>query len=190
MPGPRKPAGPTLVLIGLRASGKSTLGGRLADRLCREFLDLDNLVARSMDAADAGQAIRTHGLEVFRQHETRALEQALAGPPAAVLSLGGGTPTAPGAQQLLLDAVERGACAACYLRAQAETLVERLTRTDTATRPSLTGSGTTNEVEQLFNERDGLYQRLAGRVIETDGLDEDSVLERLVGWATTQTDQG
>jgi shikimate kinase len=182
---PRQPA--TLVLLGLRGSGKSTLGHTLAKRLERAFVDLDDLTAEAMQQTSAGEAIREHGLAVFREAEARALADALTHERAhrsgGVLALGGGTPTAPGAEQQLREAQSAGAVSVVYLRATPQTLAARLATTDTESRPSLTGKGTLEEIGELFTQRDSLYRAIADVVLETDELDESATLDRLVIWA-------
>lgn len=185
MTAPAQPA--TIVLLGLRGSGKSTLGHALAKRLERAFVDLDDLVAESMQMSSPGEIIREHGIAVFREAEARALTDALAHERShrvgGVLSLGGGTPTAPGAEQRLRTAQAAGEVSIVYLRATPETLAARLAKTGTASRPSLTGKGTLEEIGDLFAQRDGLYRSLAGSVLQTDDLDEAGTLEQLLAWA-------
>jgi shikimate kinase len=76
-------------LAGFMASGKSTVGPRLAERLGLGFLDLDDRIE-----AQAGQPIpdifATEGEMGFRQRETRALWDT-AGTDDMVVALGGGT---------------------------------------------------------------------------------------------------
>ena len=121
----------TLVLIGLRVSGKTTLGSRVAADLGRAVPDLDDRVAERFGVAHAGDALREHGLDAFRAAETECLCDALA-ETGAVLSLGGGTPTAPGAADALRDAHHT---TVMYLHARPETLAARLRAIGSASRP-------------------------------------------------------
>ncbi|MBP5321719.1 MAG: bifunctional shikimate kinase/3-dehydroquinate synthase [Kiritimatiellae bacterium] len=93
----------TLFLYGAPASGKSTLGRRLAERLGVAWIDLDEQIT-----AEAGRPIpeifRTEGESGFRARERAALLRLLAEPAAKrVISLGGGT---------LLDPDNRQRCEA------------------------------------------------------------------------------
>ncbi|MCA9304514.1 MAG: shikimate kinase [Phycisphaerales bacterium] len=169
---------PHIVLIGLRGCGKSTLGKQLADALGRPFLDLDVFVSERMGMGGPGAIIEEHGIERFRAEETAALAAAIEHP-ASVLALGGGTPTAPGAMDLLVGDGVR----VIYLRATPETLTERLRHTDNTDRPALVGDDPVSEVRELFDQRDGIYQNLAESIVHVDGIHERSALAALVALA-------
>lgn len=169
---------PNLVLIGLRASGKSTLGARAAELLGCSFIDLDDRTARVLGASGAGEAIAQHGMDAFRAAECEALGEVLE-TPGQVISLGGGTPTAPGCVELLA----RDWCRVLYLKAQPGTLRGRLALADNSDRPSLTGDGVLDEVGGIYAARDPLYMQIAESVIHTDGVAEDSVVAMIVALA-------
>ncbi|MBX3404370.1 MAG: shikimate kinase [Phycisphaeraceae bacterium] len=159
------PEAANLLLIGLRGSGKSTIGRMLAARLGREFVDLDNTTAALLNCRTPGEAFAAHGESVFRIAENRALinESVIGG---RVIALGGGTPTAPGVAQMLEGDRSAGRAVIVYLRVMPDVLRARLRATDTSTRPSLTGTGTLEEIESVFAARDPVYRRLATHVIE------------------------
>lgn len=166
---------PNLILIGLRASGKSTLGVLLAERLGVGFVDLDDETSRVLGCSGAGEAIEKHGIDAFRDAEAVALGSAIE-ENGRVISLGGGSPTAPGCREML----RRGSDRVIYLRALPETLQARLMGTDNADRPALVGDDVISEVRALFDQRDALYQDLAETTIHTDGVSEGSVLTALL----------
>lgn len=168
-----------VLLIGLRASGKSTLGRGLAAALARPFIDLDDTTAALMQDKTAADAIRSQGLSAFRLAETQALRDVLALPVSQIIALGGGTPTAPGAADLLRAAIRDRKARVVYLRAQPATLQRRLQQSDTATRPSLTGASVVDEVPALFTQRDELYTTLAGHTLNIDTMDEAQALAAL-----------
>ena len=168
------PSSPRLILLGLRTSGKTTLGALAARTLDVPFLDLDELTSKVLNQPTAGDAIRHLGLVAFRAGEVRALatpEVAAAG----VLSLGGGTPTDPDARARL-DAMRQAGSRIVYLRATPATLQARMAKTDLSTRPSLTGKSPIDEVEQVFGERDPIFRSVADMTIEVDALSEESAL--------------
>ncbi|HYF15915.1 MAG TPA: shikimate kinase [Phycisphaerales bacterium] len=170
----------SILLLALRAGGKTTLGARLAAKLALPFIDLDDRTAAILGAATAGDALRTRGEPAFRAAESQALELVLAGP-TAVVAFGGGTPTAPGAAELIDAAREHGLARTIYLRATPATLQARLRTSNAAAgRPALLGTDPVAEVPSIFAARDPLYRGLADVVIDTDGLDAHTVLARLM----------
>lgn len=164
-----------IILLGLRGSGKSTLGKLLAARLITDFVDLDFVTAGLLGAASAADAIRAGGLPGFREAEVRALQMPRS-TGAGVLALGGGTPTAHGAIPALLTLRTRGA-RLVYLRGGPSTLRARLSTTDLDARPSLTGAPVLEEIDRLFAERDPLYRSLADNVVEIDGRTVEESLD-------------
>lgn len=169
--------GTSLVLMGLRGSGKSTVGRDLAERSGRRFIDLDDETRHYLGPGSLAEIIERVGLERFRQAEYRALvnqafPMSAAGP---IVALGGGTPTMPMAADYLRAARSRGFGRVIYLRAEPGTLRERLASADNRDRPSLTGAGVVEEIEHLFSERDPLYTSLADEVVTVDGLTLDDV---------------
>jgi shikimate kinase len=164
-----------VILIGLRASGKSTLAPALASRLGIPSIDLDPLVAQVLGCGSVREAFESRGVDAFRAAEAKLLRELLESLTASVVSLGGGTPTAPGAAELL-EAAAAGGAKVLYLRATPATLQARLSKTDLASRPSLTGAGTLEEVNHLFEQRDPLYRGLATDVIEVDALGLEELL--------------
>lgn len=159
-----------ILLIGLRGSGKTTLGPGLAGALQFAFIDLDDLVARAMGEPSAGDAFRKHGQAAFRQQEGRLLPGVLV-PERQVVALGGGTPTGMAALDTIRREQGAGRARVIYLRGTPATLRDRLARTDLAQRPGITGVDPLAEIEALFERRDPLYSTLADAVVEIDGLD-------------------
>lgn len=167
-----------IVLMGLRGSGKSTLGRLLAARTGRTFVDLDDITPRLLGEKTVRDAWETYEEYDFREAETEALLESLQHP-GQVIALGGGTPTAPGADKVLKDFQERDEVTLVYLRADAPTLRRRLSQMDNSDRPSLTGDDPLEEIEHVMNARDGLYRELADGLIQTDELTEDEVIDLL-----------
>lgn len=174
----------SIVLMGLRGSGKSTIGSTIAADIGLDFLDLDDATAEALGCATVRDAWETLGETVFRAAESFALAEALTGP-ARVIALGGGTPTAPGAADLLITAVHAGHAMVIYLDAPPEILRARLAAdpaTARASRPSLTGRDPLAEIEVVHASRDPLYRQLATHIIDASG-DIAQVAQRLLAAA-------
>lgn len=168
------------MLIGLRGSGKSTLGRALAAAQGCVFVDLDEVTPQVMGFGSVAEAWGARGESEFRAAEAAALQEALRGD-GVVIALGGGTPTAPGCAERLIEERRAGRVVVAYLRAEPAALRERLRGRIDASRPSLTGKDPLAEIDDVFAARDPLYQRLATRMVENVRSVEDGV-ERLGDW--------
>lgn len=167
-----------IILMGLRGSGKTSVSAAAAARLglpASARIDLDDLTLRRLGAATIADAWRAAGEPAFREAEAASLRGVLQDRASTagvrVIALGGGTPTAPGAAEALRDARASGSAVLVYLRASPSTLRVRLARAagDAATaahRPSLTGRGTIEEIEDVHAARDPLYVSLADHVVD------------------------
>src|SRR4051794_960507 len=80
--------GKPIVLIGFMATGKTTVGRLVAERLSLEFLDLDQLVEQAA-GMKVPELFRTQGEPAFRRAEAAALGAALKRE-GVVLATGGG----------------------------------------------------------------------------------------------------
>ena len=159
-----------IALTGYMGSGKSTVGALLSDALGCPLIDLDEVIARK-----AGRSIpeifEADGERGFRRLEKQALEKTVEkyAESTAILSLGGGTVTVPGAVQLLQ---EKTVC--IYLKADTATLQARL-EGQTEGRP-LAGENFAGRL----SEREPLYQAAAHITLETDGLTPSEVADEII----------
>lgn len=162
---------PMLVLMGMRGSGKTSVGRILADALDRPLIDLDDAVLHAFPETSVRAAWAAHGEAAWREAETKALAAVLhAENPRVVLALGGGTPTAPGAPALLRRAASEGRAWTLLLEAEPEVLARRL-RASEGDRPSLTGAPVAEEIERVWRARRAIYRSLADAVVDA-GRDE------------------
>lgn len=170
----------SLLLIGYRGSGKTTLGRALARRLGWPFVDLDQRIVER-----AGLSIRRifeqHGEPHFRQLETAALVEALRLKD-HVLSLGGGAVLAEVNQRAIADA----GYPVIYLRADADELHRRITADPTTAeqRPGLTHlGGSVDEIRHLLQIREPIYRQVMTMELDVQGMPierlVDDVLSRL-----------
>lgn len=168
-----------ILLIGLRGSGKSTLSRLIGDALKRPVIDLDDRTPGFVGETNIAEAFRKHGEAAFRAAEVKALAEVL-GTTGQVVALGGGTPMAPGAAELIRAEQKAGRALVVYLRADAATLRDRLARADNAHRPSLTGKGVLEEIEDVLAVRDPVYAALADVTVFVDQMDERAACAEIV----------
>ena len=149
-----------ILLMGPRASGKTTVGELLAQKLRRPFVDLDHLTLRAFpDCSSISQAWRAHGAAAWRSAEADALSRVLRSS-SQVIALGGGTPTIPAAQAAIRVVRDEGRAFVVYLQVDVETLRARL-RAARGDRPPLRGSDAVDEVAEILREREPTYLALA-----------------------------
>lgn len=172
------------MLIGLRASGKSSIGAAAAKLLGMRFVDLDEEVLESFGEPTVERIFRHHGEPAFRLAELVALRRSLAGRP-AVTALGGGAATAPDASGMLRHAAELGLCSIVLLDAPDEVLLARILK-DRAERPGgrppLTNRSDLEEISHLRAERDRLHRELAHLRIDTGALSVEEAAVQLADW--------
>jgi len=166
------------VLIGLRGSGKTTLGRLLAARRAVPFVDLDDRTVAAAGHPSVSAMFRALGEPAFRRAECAALEAALARDADArgVIALGGGTPTAPGARALLEAVRDAGRIRIILLEAPPAVLGARLAVAP-GDRPLLVGADFAEEAEILAARRMPGYRTLAQATVITAGPMEASLAE-------------
>ena len=77
-----------VVLIGMPSSGKSTVGRLLAEKLCEEFIDTDELITKKIKMP-IKDFFALHGEEKFREVEAEVIRE-IAGRGGLVIATGGG----------------------------------------------------------------------------------------------------
>jgi shikimate kinase len=150
---------PSLVLVGLPGSGKSTVGRSLARRLAVPFHDSDHRLEQRLGCS-IREFFEREGEARFRDLEHEVLAELVAAAEPAVIATGGGAVLRE-ANRLLL----RGGPRVVYLHSSPEELWRRL-RHDTQ-RPLLQVTDPQGRLRTLFAERDPLYREVADFVIET-----------------------
>jgi shikimate kinase len=154
---------PGLVLVGYRATGKSTVGRIVAERLRRPFVDIDREIE-----SRTGRSIRvifeSQGEAAFREQEAEVLAQVIASRPGVVVATGGGAILLEGNRRAIRDF---GFVA--WLTADAAILSRRLetSRRGVEARPALTSAGTLAEIAAVLEARTPLYREVAHASVDT-----------------------
>lgn len=151
-------------------SGKTSVGRLVAEALGCPFLDLDEIIVKK-----AGRSIpeifQADGEKGFRRLEKDALEKTVAkyAENTAVLALGGGTVTVPGAVKLLQ---EKTLC--IYLEADIDTLIARL-QGQTEGRPLAD-----ENMAARLAQREPLYREASHVTIDTAGLTPEEITDEII----------
>ena len=162
----------SLVLVGYRGCGKTTVGEILARRAKLQLCDTDNLIVAASHLT-IGELFARHGEAHFRDLEAIALGQALS-VPNSIISTGGGIVV----REQNRDALRNAGRQVIYLYASPETLHDRITADEKSpiNRPRLTSlGGGLDEVRHLLEVRDPLYREVANLVIDVTLLTPDEI---------------
>jgi shikimate kinase len=149
-----------VVLIGLRRSGKTTVGGVVATKTGWTLVDTDAIVQATTGRSPADW-ISNDGTDAFRKVESDAV-LGLAGADDVVIATGGGVPLSQKNREIL-----RPRALVVYLRADPWALAERARRgLSGSERPLLAGGSASEESFVLFAERDALYRSFCDLMVD------------------------
>jgi shikimate kinase len=163
-----------IILIGYRGSGKSRVGRRLASRMGSKFVDTDDLIESK--EGKISNMVKSRGWDYFRAIEKRMIEE-VSREDNLVIALGGGA---------VLDAdnvvnLERNGLV-IWLKADPEVLRKRMEEDHrtSVSRPTLTGKGTIEELEEMVAYRDPFYEKAGKIQLDTSSLDVEAVVEKIM----------
>ena len=163
-----------IVLIGYRGSGKSTVGSRLASRMKRRFVDTDDLIESK--EGQISDIVKSHGWDYFRAVEKRMIEE-ISREDNLVIALGGGAVLDPDNVVNL-----EGNGLIIWLKADREVLRKRMEQDPRtfASRPTLTGKGAVEELDEMIAYRNPFYDKAAKIQFDTSALDVEAVVENIL----------
>lgn len=160
----------SVFLIGMMASGKSTVGKKLAKRLDWAFFDVDREIETN-SGVSVGEIFEVEGEAGFRKRESRMM-QALTKQPHVVVAMGGGAPLFAQNREYL----KRGFVV--QLRVTAKDVLER-THYD-KTRPLLRAEDRQERVETLLRTRQALYDEVSDLIVDTTGKTPVCVVDEIL----------
>jgi len=164
-----------IVLIGYRCVGKSTVGSRLAACLQMGFVDTDNLIEERHGAL-INDIVKSRGWGHFRAMEKQIIKE-ISNQDHLVIAPGGGVVLDPDNIMAL-----RKNSIIIWLKADRQALLKRMDL-DPGTymrRPTLTGKGTLEELDEMISLREPFYERASEIQIDTSMLDVDGVVKRIL----------
>jgi shikimate kinase len=155
-----------IVLVGMMASGKTSIGRLLAQRLQIPFVDADHEIEVAAQMS-VPEIFTKHGEADFRSGERRVIARLLREGP-RVLATGGGAFMSAETRALIR---ERGI--SVWLKADAQTLFRRAKRR--SNRPLLQTSDPEATIRQLMESRYPIYAEADVTVESTDGTHDETV---------------
>ncbi len=157
-----------IVLIGMPASGKSTVGVILAKILGMDFIDTD-IVIQQREHAKLDQIISERGIDGFLQCEEEALMSIQADN--TVISTGGSAVYSDKAMQYLAQSAS-----IVYLKVELARLQTRLNNLQE--RGVVLQPGET--IENLYETRSVLYEKYADITISEEGLSVEETVRKVM----------
>jgi shikimate kinase len=159
-----------VLLVGMMAAGKSTVGRLLADQLGWPYYDNDELLRRAA-GVDTRTVLQRDGEAALRRAESAALTVALTEGGPLVAGVAGGVVEDPLDRERL-----RAGGFVVWLRATVETLARRAQGTD---RPWL-GDDPRAALTALYADRAHLYLSVASFVVDVDELAPPEIAGRIL----------
>ena len=150
-----------IVLIGMRASGKSAIGKKIAEILSYNFFDLDEVITTNLNK-NIAQVVSEKGWPYFREEEGKICES-ISQENNAVISTGGG---------IILDDKNmenlRKNGIIILLNCDLGVLKNRRKNQeeDRKNRPLLEGTNSNTELETVWNDRKGKYLNAADIIFD------------------------
>lgn len=161
-----------IALIGMRGSGKTTTAKLLGEKLNREVIEIDEIIAKRV-GMNIPELIAKEGWEAFRDHEAIVTAEA-SQKTNAIISTGGGVVLRPEN----VAALKRSSSIVC-LQANTSILERRIGNSNN--RPALTAQqNLAAELEQVASERKKLYESAADFMIETNNQTPEQVTEKII----------
>lgn len=159
-----------IILIGFMGTGKTTVGRQLAGDMGTSFQDMDHLIEEYTGMA-ISDIFDQKGEKYFRELETRILKDVIRGTDKIIAAGGGAVLNPENATIMKKNAV------VVALTAKADTLWERLK--DSTDRPLLRGENPKERLQQLYEQRKGLYQD-ADFIVHVDGKTPAAVAKEII----------
>jgi shikimate kinase len=163
----------SIALIGFMGTGKTAVGKALAQKLRKDFIELDVRIEEK-----AGKTIpeifRQDGEIHFRELEIEAIRDA-AIKKNVVIACGGGIVL----NTINIDRLKKE-CVIIYLKAAPSVILKR-TALDKDGRPLLNVADRAQEIKKLLDFRRPFYTRAADITVNTSRLNIDGVAEKILG---------
>jgi shikimate kinase len=151
-----------IILVGFRATGKSSVGRLLAEHLGVAFIDMDAVLTERH--GEISSQVDAHGWDWFRAREKELLAE-LAVLEEGVIATGGGAVLH---RELWPDLRKSGLVV--WLTSTLELICQRLSLdpASSSQRPSLTGRDIRQETAAVLAEREPLYRAVADLIVDSN----------------------
>lgn len=161
-----------IVLVGMRGSGKTTIGKLLEKRLQRKRIEMDDVVVERAGMT-IPEMVAIHGWDFLRDIEAKVAKE-VGQKNNVIISTGGGVVTRP---ENVLNLKKNGKI--FWLQANVDTLVKRIG--DDPNRPALTDKKTPEgELMDVLEHRKKQYEDAADYVITNENKTPEETVEEII----------
>ena len=161
-----------VALIGFMGTGKTVVGKVLAEKLNKEFVELDSLIEQKARKS-IPDIFQQDGEIAFRELEIEVTKEVAKGKN-LIIACGGGVVL----NKINIDRL-RNESRIVYLTASPRIILKRILN-DGEERPLLKTPNKALEIQELLRFRKPFYERAADIKINTSKLDIDSVVEQII----------
>lgn len=161
-----------IVLIGMRGSGKTTVGKILAKKLQKPYIEMDDLIVKKAKMK-IPKIVKEYGWGYFRDIESHVVRE-VSEKDNCIIATGGGV-------VLRLENVEalKKHGKLFWLQGSVKTLSKRIG--DDENRPLLTGIlSRRKDMEQTLKERKNLYEKAADGIVDTENTRPENIANEIV----------
>ena len=160
-----------IFIVGPMASGKSTIGKKLAKTLGVDFIDIDKEIERKA-GVEISRIFELEGEEGFREREKKTLKE-LSGGNDSVISTGGGAVLRIENRELMKSKGK-----VIYLETPVELQLERTLKDKI--RPLLSKGNKEETLRSLKKQRDPLYQEIANITIKQNKKNYYQIIKEII----------
>lgn len=158
-----------IILVGMPASGKTTIGITLAQKLqTHTLIDTDSLIEKT-EGLSIAEIFKKKSEDYFRKLEYDTIKILCSGGNNKIISVGGGAFENPDSRSMLLNFGK-----VFYLKSDLDVLYSRVL--NDSTRPLLNNENPKEILEKLLKKREENYQK-AHFIINTSELTENEVVK-------------
>ncbi len=161
-----------IALIGFMGTGKTAVAKVLAERLDKEFVELDSLIEQKVGKT-IPEIFNQDGEVAFRELEIEVTKE-VANKKNVVIACGGGVAL----NKINIDRLRKG-CIIVYLTASPRVILKR-TSSDENERPLLKKPNKAGHIQELLRFRKPFYERAADIKIDTSKLDINSTAKQII----------
>jgi shikimate kinase len=162
----------SIAIIGFMGTGKTAVGKALAQKLHKEFIELDVIIEEKA-SKPIPEIFRQDGEIRFRELEIEAIRDT-ATKKNVVIACGGGIVL----NTINIDRLKKESVIICLTASPS--VILRRTASDKGSRPLLNVADRQQEIKKLFDFRRPFYARAADIAVNTSRLDIDGVVDEIL----------